>query len=244
MDDLKACPTCCCQTSKNAEFHRPGSPPRRCSARGKPTYNITFVATWSEKCQSSYYLDDAHWSPLTGVSHTASYEVWNGCMNNVSRGVALVSQTGRTDVIEGEYASQGDDVLDTLKGDAIFPGVGRTTRSLMVDAEHPYVTVLSMLAPSPDRMMGVSGLQLCSRDSWKRKVKVCGELFSTATASDRIGFPNSIQSNNCSFGYFLFEMQPPRRPRRPVRYREDCPPVESPPPADSCVCQPKGRSNL
>ena len=43
--------------------------------------------------------------PLTGISHDPKYEVWNACMFSVSEGVALVSQFGRVDVIEGEYAA-------------------------------------------------------------------------------------------------------------------------------------------
>jgi len=57
-------------------------------------------------------------------------------------------------------------------------------------------------------------------------VKVCAELFSTATKSERVGIPNTIQMNNCSFGYFTFELLEGEE-------RHEDPP-------QSCTCQPKG----
>ena len=69
------------------------------------------------------------------------------------------------------------------------------------------MSVVTMLAPSVDRMMGVSSLRLCNGSEWKESVKLCGELFSTATKSDRVSDGrNTIQYNNCSFGYFDFTL--------------------------------------
>ena len=162
------------------------------------------MGTWTQGCHPDYYFNTAHWSPLTGASHDPSYEVWNACMYNVSQGVALVSQTGSTSTIEREYMAQGDKVLDTGKG-SVIDGDGRASFMLNVDANHSFVSVLTMLAPSVDRMMGVSRLRLCDDNCWRERVMVCGELFSTATKSERVDTPNTIQFQNCSFGYFLFE---------------------------------------
>jgi len=129
--------------------------------------------------------------------------VWNGCMFNVSEGVALVSQIGSVRTIETEYAAQGNLVKDTILGKRIEKD-GETSDDFVVDSSHNYVSVLTMLAPSVDQMAGVSRLDLCRGNTWKRLVKVCAELFSTATKSERVGIPNTIQMNNCSFGYFEF----------------------------------------
>lgn len=167
--------------------------------------SVTFVGTWTAGCHPDYLVPERHWSPLTGASHDPSYEVWNACMYNVSQGVALVSQQGETATIEGEYKAQGDKVLDTGRG-SLIDGDGRSSFQLRVDANHSFVSVLTMLAPSADRMMGVSRLRLCDDTCWRDRVIVCGELFSTATKSERVGTPNTIQSQSCSFGYFLFEL--------------------------------------
>ena len=219
------CPTCSCASSSNVEFYNPTRPETCCGA-SEAKYLIKFVGTWTGTCHQDYYFSNAHWSPLTGVSHDYTYEVWNACMKNVSRGVALVSQTGNVSVIEDEYEARGDSVKDSVRGVTI-DGDGMTMDELYVDCSHPYVSVLTMLAPSVDRMVGVAGLKLCDGDTWKSSVKVCAELFSTATKSERVSpLRNSIQYRNCSFGYFTFDL------------------IESndttEPDADSCTCQSKG----
>lgn len=128
-------------------------------------------------------------------------------MDNVTLGVATVSQTGATHIIEGEYADAEEDILDTFVASVIHDGVGTSSGDLEVNKEHQWVSVISMLAPSPDRMVGVASLRLCDGFDWKRSVKVCAELFSTATRTERVHEPmerHSIQWNNCSFGYFEF----------------------------------------
>ena len=146
-------------------------------------------------------------------------------MKNVSLGVALVSQRGNVTVIESEYRRQGDSVKDIIKGSGIA-GNGTTTDEFSVDCSHPYVTVLTMLAPSLDRMIGVAGLKLCDGDTWKSSVKVCAELFSTATRSARVSpGRNSVQYGNCSFGYFMFNLTEGGDVKDPD--------------VDSCTCQSK-----
>ena len=130
-------------------------------------------------------------------------------MDDASPGVGLVSRTGNTSVINGEYDFAGDNIFDRAEGDLVPSGSGDTSRSLMVDSEHQFVSAISMLVPSPDRLVGVADLRLCDGDQWKREVQVCFELFSTATASDKVAPEmerNSLQINNCSFGYVRFTL--------------------------------------
>ena len=222
------CPTCSCRSSSNAEFYHP-SRPETCCGASEAKYRVKFVGTWTGACHPDYYFGSAHWSPLTGVSHDHTYEVWNACMKNVSLGVALVSQRGSRTVIEAEYRAQGDSVKDIIRGNLIRGG-GMATDEFSVDCSHPYVTVLTMLAPSLDRMIGVAGLKLCDGDTWRSSVKVCAELFSTATKSERVDTRNSIQFSNCSFGYFEFNLTEGGN-------------VKDQPDAKSCTCQPKGILN-
>jgi len=222
------CPTCCCKSSENIEFYNPREPEPRCTAP-PARYQAKFVGTWTAQCNPDYYPAGAHWSPLTGVSHDPTYEVWEACMLTVSRGVALVSQTGMTDVIRAEYRARGDAVRSIFQGQILI-GPGETTDNFTVDKEHQYVTGLTMLVPSVDRMMGVSLLRLCNGSDWRRKVKVCGELFSTATMSERVSPDrNSVHYSNCSFGYFEFT------------FLEYLQPLPTPfPQPDSTVCQTQG----
>ena len=219
-DPIADCTTCCCDSSEDLEFYNPDIPEPWCSAP-PAIYTVRFVGTWTEVCQPDYYPSNAHWSPPTGASHDTSYQMWDACMDDPSDGVARVSQTGDTSIIEGEYEAAGDSILDTFRG-SVISGGGVTESDLSIDKYHQWVSTVSMLAPSRDRMVGVANLRLCDGNDWKRSVKVCSELFSTATASDRVHPPmqrNTVQWNNCSFGYFTFTFKEYSVPQNPP---EDC----------------------
>ena len=132
-------------------------------------------------------------------------------MDDPSPGVGLVSRTGNTSIINMEYMENMANILDTTEGELVKPGSGVTSSYLIVDKNHQYASAISMLVPSPDRLVGVADLRLCEGTQWKEEVKVCFELFSTATDSDKVVGPmerNSVQANNCSFGYVSFILKP------------------------------------
>ena len=202
---ISECSSCCCDSSENVEFYNPERPEPWCTAP-PAVYSVKFVATWTGVCHPDYYFNTSQWSPPTGASHNTNYQMWDACMDDVSPGVALVSQKGDTSVIEEEYVAAGRSILDTFKASGIGAS-GMTSSDLTVDKYHQWVSTVVMLVPSFDRMVGVADLRLCDGHDWKRSVKVCSELFSTATKSERVHAPmlrNSIQYNNCSFGYFQF----------------------------------------
>ena len=205
-DPIAECPTCCCASSEDVEFYDPNAPEPECTAE-PALYEVRFVATWSPTCHPDYYFDNSIWSPPTGASHNPEYKMWDACMDDVSQGVAIVSQTGNTSVINMEYEAEGDTIYATTEGQLIPDGSGTSSSYLTVDKDHQWVSVISMLIPSVDRMVGVADLRLCDGTGWKQSVRVCTELFSTATKSDRVAPDmerNSVQVNNCSFGYFDF----------------------------------------
>ena len=136
--------------------------------------------------------------------------MWDACMDNASPGVGLVSQTGDTTIINEEYVAAMEYILDTTQGELVPMGTGETSSELNVDAEHQWVSAISMLVPSPDRMVGVADLRLCGGGEWKESVKVCFELFSTATASEKVVDEmerNSLQAGYCSFGFVEFNLK-------------------------------------
>ena len=135
--------------------------------------------------------------------------MWDACMDNPSIGVSILSEQGVTSILAQEYEAAGDNVLDSIVGDIILGGVGKTSRNMTFDKDHQLASAGLMLVPSLDRFLGVADLILCDGDEWKDKVKVCLELFSTASTSERVTPEmerNSLQANNCSFGYVEFNL--------------------------------------
>jgi hypothetical protein len=185
-DPIEECPTCCCNSTANVEFYNPDAPEPECTAP-PAIYEMKFVFTWSAVCHPNYYFpDESKWSPPTGASHNREYRMWDACMDNASPGVGLVSRTGNTSVINQEYMAAMEYILDTTEGELVPSGSGMTSSNLIVDNNHQYVSAISMLVPSPDRLVGVADLRLCDGSGWRDSVQVCFELFSTATASDKV----------------------------------------------------------
>ena len=205
-EPISECPTCCCDSSENVEFYNPDVAEPQCTAPDA-VYKMNFTFTWSLTCHPDYYNRDATWTSPFAVSHNTLYRMWDSCMDDPSLGVALMSQLDGISVITQEYLAAGDNVLDRAVGDFVFGGVGTTSWNLTLDKDHQFVSAVLMLAPSADRMVGVADLRLCDGDQWRKKVKLCLELFSTATASARVAEEterNSLQAKNCSFGYVEF----------------------------------------
>ena len=209
---LAGCPTCCCSSSNNVEFYDPTRAEPVCTAP-LALYEMKFVFTWSSDCQPDYIFSNSHWSPPAAATHSQNYRMWDACMDNPSEGVGLVSRTGNTSVINMEIIEQGfqGHILDFTMFDTypIQNGVNNISIYLTADQDHQWVSAISMLAPSPDRMVGVADLRLCDGERWRERVKVCLELFSTATASEKVVGAmerNSIQFNNCSFGHIEFNL--------------------------------------
>ena len=134
-------------------------------------------------------------------------------MDSVTSGVAAFSQTGDISGILIEVVAAAAVTLTVIEAtfdeDAIPYGSGTSSIYLTFDNEHHYVSALTRLIPSPDYVVGVADLNLCDGDKWKESVKVCFELFSTATASDRVAPENernSVQGHNGSFGFAEFNL--------------------------------------
>ena len=205
-DPIEECSTCCCTSSDNVEFFNPDAPELECTAP-PAIYDITVVYTWSETCHPDYYFDDSQWF-YVGISHLSLIRVWDACMNNLSEGVLTFSQTGDRSKFVAELLPLGiaGERLDFFRGSAVSDDT--STDDFVLDKFQQYVSVISRQVPSPDYIVGVTDLRLCDGDKWRETVKVCMELFSTGANSVADDMErNSVQANNCSFGYFEFNLK-------------------------------------
>ena len=205
-----ACPTCCCESSDNVEFYDPDAASEpECTTSSPAIYNIAFSYTWNSQCHPDYNFPLQVFTPPVAVSHTPQYRMWDACMDNPTLGVRSIAENGVVSIVEQEYDEAGENTLSSSAGDLVIGGGGGTSVNLTVDKSHQWVSAGFMLFPSPDRFLGVADLCLCDGESWKKRVKVCLELFSVATASERVapaGERNSLQASNCSFGYIEFNL--------------------------------------
>ena len=214
-DPIEACPTCCCESSENVEFFTPNLPEPECTAP-PALYEMKLVYTWTGVCHPDDYVATSQWiSPVT-ATHNTDFRLWDACMDEVTDEVGTYSQNGDPAILDhllmellaGKVVDFTQDEPVT-RDDPVTQGSGVTASHIVIDQFHQYASVISRQMPSPDNIVGVADLRLCDGAAWKESVKVCLELFSTATASDRVAGPmerNSVQGNNCSYGYIEFNL--------------------------------------
>ena len=137
-------------------------------AQSTATYRVTFESTWSEDTHPVQYPgSSAHYSPLVGAVHATPGAIWTAG-GIASDGVEQMAETGGTSILRNEVAgmiSSGE-----AKSDLVGPALGTTPNStsmtIVLDEQHPLVSLVTMIAPSPDWFVGVDGLDLREAEGW------------------------------------------------------------------------------
>ena len=137
------------------------------------SYRVTFTSTWSAATNPQDFPASAHFSGLIGATHDARVTFWSaGTL--ASPGIQAMAELGSKSPLDSEVAAAiaAGTARDTLSGGSISPSPGSVTLDFEIALSHPRVTLVSMIAPSPDWFVGVSGLPLLAGDRWVDSVVV------------------------------------------------------------------------
>lgn len=148
---------------------------------GDPTadYVVTFDATWSMTTHPTDFPSNPHFSGLIGTTHDDSYVMWEP--GGISTpGMEEMAELGRKTPLDTEIAAAtGTDVF--LSGMGIGTSPDSVTLAFTANAGAHYVSLVSMLAPSPDWFVGVHGLSLCENDAWASEVTATLYVYDSGT---------------------------------------------------------------
>ncbi len=131
------------------------------------SYRVTFTSTWSAATHPQDFPASAHFSGLIGATHDDRVTFWQPGAP-ASPGIQAMAELGSKSPLDAEVAAAiaAGTARDTLSGGPIVPSPGTVTLDFDVALTHPRVTLVSMIAPSPDWFVGVSGLPLLAGDRW------------------------------------------------------------------------------
>jgi len=137
------------------------------------SYTVTFTATWSAATHPVDYPSNPHFSALVGATHDTSVVFWAND-ELATAGIQDMAERGRTSPLSEEVDTAIIDGTARFKliGDGIGISPGSVSLEITVSAEHPLITLVSMIAPSPDWFVGVAGLPLHDGESWADSVTV------------------------------------------------------------------------
>jgi hypothetical protein len=134
-------------------------------------YVVTFDSTWSAQSHPTDWPDNAHYSGLIGGTHSASVSFWQDGQP-ASPGIRAMAERGRKSPLDQEViaAIAAGNAQHVLSGDALSDSPGRVSLEFDIGIDFPLVTLVTMVAPSPDWFVGVTGLPLLVDGQWTESV--------------------------------------------------------------------------
>jgi hypothetical protein len=139
---------------------------------GTATYSVTFESGWSQTTHPNDYPANAHFSPFIGATHGAAYSIFKD-RGMATEGLKRVAEMGKVDPLDKEIqaAIAAGKAGTMIRGEPVKTLPGTTTMSFTIDDARPMVSIVTMVAPSPDWFAGVGGLSLKENGKWvERKV--------------------------------------------------------------------------
>lgn len=152
-------------------------------AQSTATYRVTFESTWSAATHPDDFPSNAHFSGLIGGVYDATATLWEAG-NLASTGIERMAEIGAKDSLRAEVETliaEGR-ALAVLSGGGIGPSPGSVTLDFEMTEAFPLVSLVSMLAPSPDWFVGVAGLDLRAGGTWATERVV--ELYAYDAGTD------------------------------------------------------------
>ena len=167
------------------------------------TYNLTFTSVWSPDSHDPNTIPlpaGAHWSRLVGATHTNTSTLWqNGSV--ASTGIRRMAEWGWNQPLNDEVdalitANAADQWIQfpTSLGSAS----GTLNHSITVNNAFPYLSLVSMIAPSPDWFVGIDRLALQDGNGdWKASITTDLYIFDAGTdAGTQFTSPNNENLGN------------------------------------------------
>ena len=146
------------------------------------TYTITFTGNWNNTDHSNNGMtplpSNDHWSILVGATHNSNVIFWEpGQMATL--GIEDVAERGDNDVFFNEVdAAITSGHANKWLQQPFNPNNAMGTSTLMnitVSEDFPLLTLVSMIAPSPDWFAGVHGVSLRNGGNWETNLSI--DLF-------------------------------------------------------------------
>ena len=138
------------------------------------TYTVTFQGNWITASTPDGVVGGAHFTTLVGAVHNDMVTFWESG-GTATPGVEGVAELGSTGTFESEVTAAGTNASLVKKSIGGSPTV-TATFEIEVTNDHPLFTLLSMIGPSPDWFVGVSGLSLLdTQGQWLSEYEV--DLF-------------------------------------------------------------------
>jgi len=145
-------------------------------------YNLTFTATWSAQTHPIKFPSSAHFSELIGMTHNANAMLFTKG-EIASDEIKNMAETGGKNPLESEiqaFISNGTGST-LISGGGINSSPGEVSIEFNIASSHSMVSVVSMLAPSPDWFIAVSNTNLIENNEWVTSKTIAVDIYDSGT---------------------------------------------------------------
>ena len=175
-------------------------------AQSTASYNITFSSNWATETadpvkgnSTTAIPGNAHWSNLVGATHNSNYTmVEMGTLASV--GIKNVAEFGANTALMTEVNNEPNANQWLQQGFSPFAAISSATLSnVVVNSDYPLLSLVSMIAPSPDWMIAINSVNLRDGNTWRDEIIL--DLFpydagtdsgTTYTAGDQPTTPSFV----------------------------------------------------
>lgn len=140
-------------------------------------YDIKYTSIWNATDHTSV-PSNAHWSKLVGATHKTT-DAFFAMGKTVSPGIKNVAETGNATV----FSTEVNTAISNKEADQYIDGSNLATATgdiliadLSVKKDYPLVSLITMVAPSPDWVIALNSYSLLdNQGNWKSSEKI--DLF-------------------------------------------------------------------
>lgn len=132
------------------------------------TYNVDVACEWTAQRHPNKYPADnpPHFTVMCGTAHNSDYTLWT-VGGIASPGLEQAAELGFCSILEDEIKNCMDDANcapgSYFEWDSTppFENVCVFSGQMTVTPKYQYVSMVSMIVPSPDWAVGLDGIHLC-----------------------------------------------------------------------------------
>ncbi|WP_392340113.1 spondin domain-containing protein [Moritella marina] len=163
-------------------------------------YELTFTSNWNSVNFPTNYPSSAHFSGLIGLTHNNQIDIFKRS-ELATLGIITVAETGGKSVLIDEInahiaTADSDKAID---GGGIPAGSSTVSVTFSANTNHPYLSIVSMVAPSPDWFIGIDSFNLYKNGQWQDNAKFNLNVYDagsdsadTFTAADSPQTPKNV----------------------------------------------------
>jgi hypothetical protein len=174
---LLVCAAC---SETGAPIEPSGLPPMPPPASAR--YEVVFESTWHSTTHPTDFPASAHYSGLIGGTHNDAASFWReGTL--ASEGIRRMAERGAKSPLDQEVLQAiAAGAAEFVLSGGSPPTPGSVRLEFAVSQAFPLVTLVAMVAPSPDWFVGVSSVPLFDNGAWVAERRI--DLFPYDAGTD------------------------------------------------------------